>query len=277
MLDMWLTVRVRGGRESARLCLDEGEIGRDANLPRAAFFRSSIQITWANERHQLTRAKCDILPVIDGQVDDGDRGGRKLGLERGQKTGLAAAGKAGGQGFEPWIVANHKHRFKRIVEPAQTRQQAPRSRHEQSFLDRGFWCLVEFVRDQRPGIARPTGAGAEHCIGDEAGLAQELTHAGRILAAAPRQRAVLVDQRGIVPARFGMTKEDDSAHLPIRPSMRANPDILPARTFFRARNLLKTIRVLQLPPPGTKARALYSDIQKHKVYVCLSQVSQWPR
>src|SRR5262249_4114019 len=110
-----------------------------------------------------------------------------------------------------------------------------RSRHEQSFLDRRFWCLVEFVRDQRPGIARPTGAGAEHCIGDEASPAQELAHTGRILAAAPRQRAVLVDQRGIVPARFGMTKEDDSAHLPIRPSMRANSGILPAWTLSSQR------------------------------------------
>jgi hypothetical protein len=85
MLDIWLTVRVRGGQESARLCLDEGgEIGRDADLPGAAFFRSSIQITWADERHELAHAKCDILPTIGGQVDDGDRGGRKLGLKRGQ-------------------------------------------------------------------------------------------------------------------------------------------------------------------------------------------------
>jgi hypothetical protein len=107
---------------------------------------------------------------------------------------------------------NHEHRFKRIVEPAQTRQQAPRSRHEQVFLDRWLWRLVELARDQRPGIARPPGTGAEHYIGEETGPAQELAHTRGILAAAPRERAILVDQRGIVPARLGMTKKDHSAH-----------------------------------------------------------------
>lgn len=78
--------------------------------------------------------------------------------------------------------------------------------------DRNELTLGKFRPREFPRLDRTEGGRAEDEIGAQAGVAQDRSHARGGFQAASLQRAVVIVERGVRPARLGVTKEEERFH-----------------------------------------------------------------
>lgn len=78
--------------------------------------------------------------------------------------------------------------------------------------DRNELALGKFRPREFPSLLRAEGGRAENEIGAEADVTQDGSHARGGFQAASLQRAVVIVERGVRPARLGVTEEEERFH-----------------------------------------------------------------
>ncbi len=177
--------------------------GRPAGGP----FSSGAPVRGGEEIEHRAEAGFDLGPVVDLEIDDQGRAGREF-AEIGVEDG--ARGQAGGEFGDAGVVADHHHR--RLGGVAQMGEhdigRGVIERIEVAHLGAGF---EHGAGDAVPGLAGALGGGAEHLFGFEPARGEEIAQFAGGGDAAGVERAIVIAHQRVIPARFRVAGEDQTA------------------------------------------------------------------
>ena len=168
------------------------------------------ELAGENQVDELGVPAAEVRPPAGGDPQGGERPGGEL---RPQPLGL---GPGRGQGerevLHRGVVTHEHHRGGGGGDAAEALEQLLRRGAVQPVLDEDPRPRGERRPDQVEGLASAAGGGAEHELRRDPALAEKLRHRGRRAPAARGERAVVVGELLVRPARLGVTEQVEGGH-----------------------------------------------------------------